>query len=126
MDLGATIGEGAPGSPGLNAPWNPSQEPHREEFFEPTLYIYDAYPGGIGLSEPLFRMHDALLARTRELIADCQCEKGCPSCVGPVGETSERAKEAALEILKRLLESHGGLQEGFAGHPDLPGKTSVH
>ena len=65
--------------------------------------MYDAYPGGIGLSEPLFHLHELLIRRTRELIASCQCDKGCPSCVGPAGETGERAKEAALAILDRLL-----------------------
>jgi len=43
-----------------------------------------------------------LINRTRELIAGCPCEKGCPSCVGPAGETGERAKPAALAILEKL------------------------
>jgi DEAD/DEAH box helicase domain-containing protein len=97
MDLGATIGEGMPGKePGIDASAD-------MEFFEPTLYLYDAYPGGIGLSEPLFRLHEMLVARAKELISGCSCEKGCPSCVGPTGETGERAKEVALAILERLL-----------------------
>jgi DEAD/DEAH box helicase domain-containing protein len=66
------------------------------------LYIYDAYPGGIGFSEPLYRVHELLLRRTRELIAGCACEQGCPSCVGPAGEKSERTKDAALAILAHL------------------------
>ena len=45
---------------------------------EPRVFIYDNYPGGIGFSEPLFRMHADLLARTRELIAACPCEIGLP------------------------------------------------
>ncbi len=73
-----------------------------EEFFEPNLYLYDAYPGGIGFSEPLYHVHDLLLRRTRELIAACDCQAGCPSCVGPSGEKSEHAKRAALQILDRL------------------------
>jgi DEAD/DEAH box helicase domain-containing protein len=72
------------------------------EFFEPNLFLYDSYPGGIGFSEPLFRACDLLLARTRALIESCECEAGCPSCVGPAGERGEKAKEAALEILNRL------------------------
>jgi len=72
------------------------------EFFEPNLYLYDAYPGGIGFSEPLFRTHDLLVQKTRELIAACPCEQGCPSCVGPAGDLAPRAKEAALAILDRL------------------------
>jgi DEAD/DEAH box helicase domain-containing protein len=73
-----------------------------KEFFEPNLYLYDAYPGGIGFSEPLFRAHDLLVQKTRELISACTCEQGCPSCVGPAGDLAPRAKEAALAILERL------------------------
>jgi len=72
------------------------------EFFEPNLYLFDAYPGGIGFSEPLFRTHALLVQKTRELIAACTCEQGCPSCVGPAGDLAPRAKEAALAILDRL------------------------
>jgi DEAD/DEAH box helicase domain-containing protein len=71
-------------------------------FFEPNLYLYDAYPGGIGFSEPLFRARGLLVQRTRELIASCDCDAGCPSCVGPAGDLAPRAKEAALAILDRL------------------------
>jgi DEAD/DEAH box helicase domain-containing protein len=73
-----------------------------KEFFEPNLYLFDAYPGGIGFSEPLFRAHDLLVHKTRELIAACPCDEGCPSCVGPAGDLAPRAKEAALAILDRL------------------------
>ena len=73
-----------------------------KEFFEPNLYLYDAYPGGIGFSEPLFRARGLLVQRTRELIASCDCDAGCPSCVGPAGDLAPRAKEAALAILDRL------------------------
>ncbi|HET8923353.1 MAG TPA: DEAD/DEAH box helicase [Candidatus Acidoferrum sp.] len=73
-----------------------------KEFFEPNLYLYDAYPGGIGFSEPLFRTHDLMVQKTRELISSCECAQGCPSCVGPAGDLAPRAKEAALAILDRL------------------------
>jgi DEAD/DEAH box helicase domain-containing protein len=69
----------------------------------PRLFIYDNYPGGIGFSEPLFRMHDELMTGTRRLIAECDCETGCPSCVGPVGNTGPLAKAAALRMLDLLL-----------------------
>jgi DEAD/DEAH box helicase domain-containing protein len=73
-----------------------------KEFFEPNLYLFDAYPGGIGFSEPLFRTHHLLMEKTRDLIAACPCDNGCPSCVGPAGDLAPRAKEAALAILDRL------------------------
>ena len=69
---------------------------------EPNVFIYDNYPGGIGFSRPLFEMHDLLLERTRELIAGCPCESGCPSCVGPEGNTGPRAKRVASEVLALL------------------------
>ena len=75
-----------------------------KEFFEPNLYLYDSYPGGIGFSEPLFRAHDLLIHKTRELIGACACDQGCPSCVGPSGDLAPRAKEAALAILDRLCK----------------------
>ena len=70
----------------------------------PRLFIYDNYPGGIGFSQPLFRMHGELLENTRRLIAECDCENGCPGCVGPVGQTGPFAKMAALRILALLLD----------------------
>jgi DEAD/DEAH box helicase domain-containing protein len=66
------------------------------------VFVYDNYPGGIGFSEPLFGMHDELLSRTRALIASCGCDHGCPTCVGPVGESGPHAKQVALSILERL------------------------
>jgi DEAD/DEAH box helicase domain-containing protein len=69
---------------------------------EPTIFLYDNYPGGIGFSEPLFDLHAALLARTRELIDGCSCRSGCPSCVGPEGATGPLAKAVASRLLQLL------------------------
>src|SRR3954453_16503683 len=71
----------------------------------PNIFIYDNYPGGIGFSRPLYEMHDLLLDRTRDLIAGCPCESGCPSCVGPEGHTGPHAKQVASRILDHLLVS---------------------
>ncbi len=68
--------------------------------WSPNLYLYDSYPGGVGLSEPLYRLSDKLLKETRGLIQACGCDSGCPSCVGPVGEVGERGKEVALRFLR--------------------------
>ena len=72
-----------------------------------TIFVYDNYPGGIGFSAPLFRVHRELLEGTRRLIAECPCENGCPGCVGPIGNTGPLAKVAALRILDLL------------GHPQI-------
>ncbi len=72
---------------------------------EPNVFIYDNYPGGIGFSRPLYEMHELLLQRTRDLIAGCPCESGCPSCVGPEGHTGAHAKQVASRILDHLLQA---------------------
>jgi DEAD/DEAH box helicase domain-containing protein len=71
--------------------------------WEPNLYLYDNYPGGIGQSAPLQKMHRRLLTGAAELLAACRCESGCPGCVGPIGEVGERGKEVAARILAELL-----------------------
>ena len=71
--------------------------------FEPDLFLYDNYPGGIGQSAPLFQLRQKLLESTAEMIRQCRCEHGCPSCVGPAGETGEGGKIAAYRILVELL-----------------------
>jgi len=113
-DLGTAIGERPP-LPGmaeaafggetsdLHSSAGEPKMSAQKEIFEPNLYLYDAYPGGIGFSEPLFRAHELLIEKTQELIQACSCEAGCPSCVGPAGDLAARAKQAALTILERLL-----------------------
>ncbi len=66
--------------------------------FNPTIFIYDNFPGGIGLSRPLFEIHDQVLRATHQLISSCKCEDGCPSCVGP----TIMAKQVALSLLDCL------------------------
>ena len=102
-DLGSAVGERPP-SAADDIEWEEFSPANvtEEEFFEPNLYLYDAYPGGIGFSEPLYGICDVLRTRTRELIAACPCENGCPSCVGPVADRNERSKEVALAILELL------------------------
>jgi DEAD/DEAH box helicase domain-containing protein len=77
---------------------------------EPRIFIYDNYPGGIGFSEPLFAMDEELRRRTRDLIAGCECQQGCPACVGPIGNSGPLAKTVALRILD--LIGTRGLERG--------------
>jgi DEAD/DEAH box helicase domain-containing protein len=70
--------------------------------WSPNLYLFDSYPGGVGLSAPLYRDSERLLRETRGLIQACPCDGGCPSCVGPAGEVGERGKEVALRFLRPL------------------------
>jgi DEAD/DEAH box helicase domain-containing protein len=70
----------------------------------PTIYLYDNFPGGIGLSFKLFNDPVPTLQGCLDLVQSCGCESGCPSCVGPVLETGENAREHAFRLLKFVLE----------------------
>ncbi len=71
--------------------------------FEPTLFLYDQTPGGVGLAPRLFEDRIELWRRAMEVIAACDCEHGCPACVGPVvgGVEEPSSKRLALQILER-------------------------
>jgi DEAD/DEAH box helicase domain-containing protein len=98
QDIGISIGSGEEGDHGdLARAGYPAKVSD-----QPRIYIYDNYPGGIGFSEPLFRIHGELLAGTERLIAGCRCEHGCPGCVGPLGDIGPLAKRVALRILDSL------------------------
>lgn len=73
------------------------------EDFEPNIFIYDNFPGGIGLSPALFLLEKRLLEHGRKTIEICPCKDGCPSCVGPTKESGRLAKQVALDILKKLI-----------------------
>ena len=70
---------------------------------QPAVVLYDLVPAGIGFSQKLFELHAALLARALELVSECPCEDGCPSCVGPAGENGVGGKSETIEILKLLV-----------------------
>ncbi|MDI6772268.1 MAG: DEAD/DEAH box helicase [bacterium] len=78
-------------------------EVHSPHTDRPTVFLYDAYPGGVGFAERLYRMHHQVLSAARDLIAACPCDSGCPSCVGPVLEVGSTGKALALEILDARL-----------------------
>jgi len=69
---------------------------------KPTIYFYDRYPGGIGLSERLFEVHDELVRQAMSLIRACSCLSGCPACVGPIEEVGLLGKQQALELLNEM------------------------
>ena len=73
----------------------------REEA-RPSIFIYDQVPAGIGFSQKLYDLHDELVARALELVGQCECKDGCPSCVGPGGENGLGGKQETIEILKVL------------------------
>jgi DEAD/DEAH box helicase domain-containing protein len=69
----------------------------------PTVYLYEAVPGGVGLSERLHDRHCELVAGAADLIAGCGCDSGCPACTGPRLEPDVDAKALALRLLGALM-----------------------
>jgi DEAD/DEAH box helicase domain-containing protein len=107
-DLGVAIGDSGQGEARierglLRLGARGREEPVPAEDYEPNIFIYDNYPGGIGLSEPLYRLHERLLAESLALVEGCPCRDGCPSCVGPAGEVGSRGKHVAHAILRAAL-----------------------
>jgi DEAD/DEAH box helicase domain-containing protein len=64
----------------------------------PTVTVYEMYPGGVGYARRMFELHRELLEQAAELVRDCPCLAGCPSCIGPL-HLVEGAKEACLRLL---------------------------
>lgn len=83
---------------------------------KPTIFLYDRYPGGLGFVEHAYRRPEATLAACLDLVRECPCDTGCPSCVGLAvlrpaqhqdpdvgGAWPIPDKEAARMILETLL-----------------------
>jgi len=69
---------------------------------QPTVYLYDMVPGGVGLAEKLFEIRNDLIDACLALVRACTCENGCPGCVGPQVEPNSPARKAATLMLERL------------------------
>jgi DEAD/DEAH box helicase domain-containing protein len=67
----------------------------------PTVFLYDRYPGGIGLSENVFKRFAEIKEAAKDLIVRCPCEDGCPSCIGTEID-AQNAKERSLKLLDLL------------------------
>ena len=71
---------------------------------QPTVYLYDHIPGGVGLSDRVYEMNMELFLEARRMLAACPCENGCPSCVGA---ESVGGKKTLIAILDELIgDSH--------------------
>ena len=71
---------------------------------QPTVYLYDHIPGGVGLSDRVYEMNMELFVEARRMLAACPCENGCPSCVGA---ESVGGKKTLIAILDELIgDSH--------------------
>jgi len=102
-DLGSWLGDTTPAEAGAVATRESAkQRLMQAERFNPTIYLYDAHAGGIGLAERVFEVLPDLLRHGLDTLEACPCASGCPSCVGPVNEVGRRAKATAARLLAAL------------------------
>ncbi|WP_078428194.1 DEAD/DEAH box helicase [Alkalihalobacterium alkalinitrilicum] len=71
---------------------------------EPTIFFYDRYPGGVGLSEQIYKNFPQVLKEVQKMVRNCPCKGGCPSCVGPANETGEKGKGLVGRLIGKLVE----------------------
>ncbi|MCM3122151.1 MULTISPECIES: DEAD/DEAH box helicase [unclassified Mesobacillus] len=71
---------------------------------KPTIFFYDRYPGGIGLSEKIYSGIEEILKQTKQMVLNCQCSDGCPSCIG-TDTTSIHSKKDVVKLLNLFLEA---------------------
>jgi DEAD/DEAH box helicase domain-containing protein len=72
----------------------------------PTIFLYDGHPGGVGITRQGFEKFERLTADARQLISECPCEAGCPSCVQSpkCGNLNEPlSKLGALELMTAMI-----------------------
>ncbi|MBT2707857.1 DEAD/DEAH box helicase [Pseudomonas sp. ISL-84] len=79
---------------------------------KPTIFFYDRYPGGVGLSEKIFGGIEHIMHETMEMVSRCSCEHGCPSCVG-TDTSSETAKKDVLRILASFKNEESGIGDNI-------------
>lgn len=75
---------------------------------QPAVILYDQVPAGIGFSQKLFELHNEIIVSAYRLVKNCECDDGCPSCVGPGGELGLGGKAQTLAILKTQLSNQDG------------------
>ena len=69
---------------------------------KPTIFIYDRYPGGIGLSEKVYELMTEILSEAKKIVSHCPCKSGCPSCIG-TDTSMNRAKELTIDLLEKMF-----------------------
>jgi DEAD/DEAH box helicase domain-containing protein len=79
--------------------------PFHPQVGKSAVFIYDGYPGGVGLAEKGFEVIDELLERTWELVLSCDCGEGCPSCIHSpkCGSGNKPLDKAACRLTLELL-----------------------
>ncbi|KPK37775.1 MAG: helicase [Gammaproteobacteria bacterium SG8_47] len=112
QDIGRAVGDGegtwfatvGPHGRGqLRSANGEEMDPEHAPRFQPAVFLYDNYPGGMGLAAPLYEQRADIVRDAARLVRDCGCRYGCPACVGPILASDEQRgyspKQAALSVL---------------------------
>ena len=87
------------------------------EEFEPVIFLYDSFPGGMGIAQPLYVRRHELIERALMLIGRCECVAGCPACIGPQLHAANSAettpKQFAVTVLKLVSNVALATQDDF-------------
>ena len=75
-----------------------------EQSFNPTVFLYDNFPGGLGISKALFDNRHLIPQRALEMIKTCSCDVGCPACIGPILRTIDEGGQSAKSSVLKVLE----------------------
>lgn len=74
-----------------------------ENLFAPTIFLFDRRSGGVGLAPAVFRSLDELSDNALKMIRRCECEAGCPACIGPSrADELANPKQVAIELLQTM------------------------
>ncbi|MBN1648610.1 MAG: DEAD/DEAH box helicase [Spirochaetales bacterium] len=80
------------------------RDPH---FNVPVLYCFDRYPGGSGISEGFSREIKHIIHGAYDLVSQCSCNAGCPSCIGPVEPDNMNSKEEMIKFFQTWFVENG-------------------
>ena len=94
-DIGRAVGDSSAGA-------TPGRGPTGARQLDPTVYLYDMMPGGVGLASELHKRFAEILGRALDLVRDCPCPAGCPACLGPMPHYDQRSRLAALRLGEAL------------------------
>lgn len=67
-----------------------------------NMFVFDRYPGGIGLSEQIFEIGARIVHAAYDLVSRCDCRSGCPGCIGPTNQPKSTLKPVAINFLADL------------------------
>jgi len=94
----------------------------------PTVFIYDGYPGGVGLSEEAFKIPVEIFQTTLELVEKCPCKNGCPSCIqSPKCGSGNRPldKKGVIFLLRNIVSESSWQNQQKDKETIIPESVSI-